>query len=144
MQEVVLPAQVEDAFQLQRDVGLAARGQLFGQADGLIGVGDAVFRDAQQADHVLTGGFGDHGDVVGAPRDRVAQGAIGRLVVQRRVRQAQRDQVVDGVDVGNLARVQRQGGGPVHDVGRGGGGCGLERDRRLLAIGGEAAIGVGV
>ncbi|MNL40726.1 hypothetical protein D3C87_1630960 [compost metagenome] len=72
MQEVVLPAQVEDAFQFQRDLSLAARCQLLRQADSLVGVGDAVLADAQKADDVLTRRLRDDGDMVGAAGDGVA------------------------------------------------------------------------
>ncbi|MNI56476.1 hypothetical protein D3C73_1114820 [compost metagenome] len=79
--------------------------------------------------------------MVGARRHGLAQLHIDGLVVHGGVRQAQRDQVVDRIDVRQVSRIERQGRRPVHYIGRGGRGRGLEPDRGFLAIGGEAAVG---
>ena len=84
--------------------------------------------------------------MVGPARDAAALGQEGGLVVQRGVRQAQRDQVVNGVDVGHPLGFERQGGGPVHHVRaafvRAPGALAGEAERRDGAMTGEGGVGV--
>jgi hypothetical protein len=77
--------------------------------------------------------------MVGPRGDETTQGHIGLAVVERRVRQPERDQVVDRIEIERAARMKRQGGGPVDGVG--GAPFGLEPHRGGRAIEAKTAIG---
>ncbi|MNE25057.1 hypothetical protein D3C80_1183740 [compost metagenome] len=141
MEEVALPLQVEHAFEFQAHLLARTGFQPVWNGDGLIRIGDLRRGDFQDAFEVLPRGFRHDGDVVCAAHDILAQGHEHPLVVEGGMGQAQRDQVVEGVDVGHVPRVQRQRAGPMHDVGPWGLGGGVESHGRRHAIGLERAIG---
>ena len=87
--------------------------------DGLVGVGDPLGRNADKRDHVLPCVFGDGDDVLGLLREAAHGVEPIRLEVERRPRQAQRNQIMDGVDVARAGQAQRMDVHPMHQCGWG-------------------------
>ena len=116
---------------------LAERRQGLRRDDGLARVGDAVRREpGEEAQDVVPARLGHGADVFAEPEAFGQQPHEGRLVVQRRVGQPERHQVVDGVDVARAPQGDRQRVRPVHDRGRVGHG-----DLKEAAEAAEVAVG---
>ena len=103
--------------QVGRDRVVAAGQHLGRDVDSLIGVGHPALVDAEMLDDVAPGIFRHGHDMVGGAGQRGEQAIEVFLVVQGGVGQAQRHQIVDGVDVGAALERQRHGMRRMEDVG---------------------------
>ena len=85
--------------------------------DGLICVGDLVFRDTDQLDEVAFGILRHGHNVIGLLAQEPHELEVALLVVQRRIGQAQGDKIMQGIDVRPAGQLHRQRICPMRKIG---------------------------
>ena len=106
------------------------------QAGRLIGVGNAALLDAEQVNNIPLGNFRNRNDVVRFLGDAPDLLQELFLVIERRIGQPQRHEIVDRIKIGSVLECYSQRIGPVRNIG-----CTWIIDVQKLAIGSEMPAG---